>query len=117
MIVHRKGATPAHTGELGIIPANMTDAGLLVTGLGCEEALCSASHGAGRAMSRQDARNSFSRHALNRQLTQRGVTLLGGSTEEAPDAYKPMGEVLAASEKLVKVVGRIYPRIVRMNQE
>ena len=52
-----------------------------------------------------------------RQLAQRGVTLLGGSTEEAPDAYKPMDEVLAASEKLVKVVGRIYPRIVRMNQE
>ena len=117
VIVHRKGATPAHAGELGIIPANMTDAGLLVTGLGCEEALCSASHGAGRAMSRQDARNSFSRHALNQLLAQRGVTLLGGSTEEAPDAYKPMDEVLAASEKLVKVVGRIYPRIVRMNQE
>ena len=117
VIVHRKGATPAHTGELGIIPANMTDAGLLVTGLGCVEALCSASHGAGRAMSRQDARNRFSRHALTRQLAQRGVTLLGGSTEEAPDAYKPMDEVLAASKQLVKVVGRIHPRIVRMNQE
>ena len=117
VIVHRKGATPAHAGELGIIPANMTDAGLLVTGLGCVEALCSASHGAGRAMSRQDARNRFSRHALTRQLAQRGVTLLGGSTEEAPDAYKPMDEVLAASKQLVKVVGRIHPRIVRMNQE
>ncbi len=117
MIVHRKGATPAHAGELGIIPANMTDAGLLVTGLGCEEALCSASHGAGRAMSRQDARNSFSRYALNRQLAQRGVTLLGGSTEEAPDAYKSIDEVLAASKQLIKVVGRIHPRIVRMNQE
>ena len=117
VIVHRKGATPAHAGELGIIPANMTDAGLLVTGIGCEEALCSASHGAGRAMSRQDARNSFSRHALNRQLAQRGVTLLGGSTEEAPDAYKSIDEVLAASKQLIKVVGRIHPRIVRMNQE
>ena len=117
VIVHRKGATPAHAGELGIIPANMTDAGLLVTGLGCEEALCSASHGAGRAMSRQEARNSFSRYALNRQLAQRGVTLLGGSTEEAPDAYKSIDEVLAASETLIKVVGRIHPRIVRMNQE
>ena len=117
IIVHRKGATPAHAGELGIIPANMTDVGLLVTGLGCVEAVYSASHGAGRAMSRQDARNSFSRHALNRQLAQRGVTLLGGSTEEAPDAYKSMDEVLVASEKLVKVVGKIYPRIVRMNQE
>lgn len=117
VIVHRKGATPAHKGELGIIPANMTDAGLLVTGLGCKEALCSASHGAGRSMSRQEARNSFSRHALKRQLTQRGVTLLGGSTEEAPDAYKPMDEVMVASKQLVKTVGRIYPRIVRMNQE
>ena len=117
VIVHRKGATPAHKGELGIIPANMTDAGLLVTGLGCKEALCSASHGAGRAMSRQEARNSFSRYALNRQLAQRGVTLLGGSTEEAPDAYKSIDEVLAASKKLIKVVGRIHPRIVRMNQE
>ena len=117
VIVHRKGATPAHAGELGIIPANMTDTGLFVTGLGCEEALCSASHGAGRAMSRQDARNSFSRYALNRQLAQRGIRLLGGSTEEAPDAYKSIDKVLAASKQLVNVVGRIYPRIVRMNQE
>ena len=62
VIIHRKGATPAHLGELGIIPGSMATAGYIVSGKGCDESLCSASHGAGRVMSRLDARNTVSRY-------------------------------------------------------
>lgn len=116
-IVHRKGATPARKDELGIIPGSMTEAGFIVRGKGCEEALCSANHGAGRVLSRQEARNTISRHALRKQLAEAGVELLGGTPEEAPAAYKPMREVMAAAEPLVEIVGTISPRIVRMNNE
>ena len=116
-IVHRKGATPARKDELGIIPGSMSEAGYIVRGKGCEEALCSANHGAGRALSRQEARNTISRHALRKQLAEAGVELLGGTPEEAPAAYKLMREVMAAAEPLVEIVGTISPRIVRMNNE
>ena len=116
-IVHRKGATPARKDELGIIPGSMSEAGYIVRGKGCEEALCSANHGAGRVLSRQEARNTISRHALRKQLAEAGVELLGGTLEEAPAAYKPMREVMAAAEPLVEIVGTISPRIVRMNNE
>ena len=116
-IVHRKGATPARKDELGIIPGSMTEAGFIVRGKGCEEALCSANHGAGRVLSRQEARNTISRHALRKQLAEAGVELLGGTPEEAPAAYKPMREVMTAAEPLVEIVGTISPRIVRMNNE
>jgi tRNA-splicing ligase RtcB len=116
-VVHRKGATPAHEGAMGIITGSMCEAGYLVKGRGCEAALASANHGAGRALSRQDARNSISRHTLRKQLDAAGVTLLGGTTEEAPAAYKPMREVMASATPLVEIVGTITPRIVRMNKE
>lgn len=116
VIIHRKGATPAHKGELGIIPGSMASPGYIVSGKGCEESLFSASHGAGRTMSRLDARNSISRHALNKQLVEGGVTLIGGTTEEAPLAYKDIDMVMAAQQELVNIVGKIVPRIVRMNE-
>lgn len=65
-IIHRKGATPAHDGELGIIPGSMTAPAYLVTGKGKPEALYSAAHGAGRAMSRQQARESNTNSALKK---------------------------------------------------
>ncbi|GHV58194.1 hypothetical protein FACS1894182_09370 [Bacteroidia bacterium] len=68
-IVHRKGATPAHQGEAGIIPGSMTTAGYLVQGRGVAESLNSASHGAGRAMSRQKAKEQFTQSALKKMLT------------------------------------------------
>jgi tRNA-splicing ligase RtcB len=117
VIVHRKGATPAHVGEAGIIPGSMTAAGYLVCGKGQPEALCSASHGAGRAMSRQKARDSFTRSDLNRMLASASVTLIGGSIEEASPAYKNIDRVMEAQTALVDVHGRFMPRIVRMNKE
>ena len=117
VIIHRKGATPAHLGELGIIPGSMTAPGYIVSGKGCTESLYSASHGAGRLMSRLDARNSISRYALKKYLEEKGVTLVSGTTEEAPQAYKDINEVMESQKELVNIEGKIIPRIVRMSEE
>ncbi|RAJ08590.1 tRNA-splicing ligase RtcB [Chitinophaga skermanii] len=116
-IIHRKGATPAHAGEWGIIPGSMTTAAYLVKGLGNEAALYSASHGAGRAMSRQQAKQKMTVSALKKILADAGVTLIGGSVEENPFAYKDIETVMAAQTQLVNVQGRFLPKIVRMHKE
>ena len=116
-IIHRKGATPAHHGEMGIIPGSMATPGYIVAGKGREESLFSASHGAGRTMSRLDAKNSISRHALKKYLAEHNVTLIGGTTEEAPQAYKDIHQVMESQQELVNIEGKIIPRIVRMSEE
>ncbi|PTQ93994.1 tRNA-splicing ligase RtcB [Mucilaginibacter yixingensis] len=117
VIVHRKGATPAHAGELGIIPGSMTTAAYLVSGKGREDALFSASHGAGRAMSRQAAKDSMTVSAMKKLLNNAGVTLIGGTVEENPLAYKDIETVIAAQQELVSIEGRFQPRMVRMHKE
>lgn len=116
-IVHRKGATPAQAGQPGLIPGSMATPGYLVAGRGVEESLCSASYGAGRAMSRQKAKESFTQSAMKKFLSQAGVTLIGGSIEEMPLAYKNIDRVMQPQETLVEVQGKFMPRIVRMNKE
>ena len=117
VIVHRKGATPAGKGVLGVIPGSMGDPGYVVRGLGVSESLDSASHGAGRLMSRKAALDSISRSARDAYLKERGVTLLGGGLDELPQAYKPIDQVIAAEQDLVEVIGKFSPRIVRMADE
>ncbi len=117
VIVHRKGATPAHEGELGIIPGSMTNAGYLVSGKGIAQSLNSASHGAGRSMSRSKAKNSITVSAFKKMVATAGVTLLGGTPEESPTAYKDIDEVMIAQKHLVDVFGKFIPKIVRMNKE
>ena len=117
VIVHRKGATPAGAGILGVIPGSMGDAGYVVRGKGVSEALQSASHGAGRLMSRKAALNSISKSARDQYLRERGVTLLGGGLDESPQAYKPIDSIIAAQSDLVEVIGKFMPRIVRMADE
>ncbi|MBC9932300.1 RtcB family protein [Chitinophaga qingshengii] len=117
VIIHRKGATPAHAGELGIIPGSMTTPAYLVRGKGVEQALYSASHGAGRAMSRSKARQKVTMSALKKMTADAGVTLIGGSVEENPLAYKDIEQVMHAQHELVTVEGQFMPAIVRMNKE
>jgi len=117
VVVHRKGATPAGKGVLGVIPGSMGDAGYVVRGRGVDESIQSASHGAGRLMSRKAALNSISKSARDEYLKQRGVTLLGGGMDESPQAYKPIDEVISAQHDLVDVIGKFSPRIVRMADE
>jgi tRNA-splicing ligase RtcB (3'-phosphate/5'-hydroxy nucleic acid ligase) len=116
-IVHRKGATPAHAGTWGIIPGSMTAPAYLVMGKGVAESLSSASHGAGRAMSRQKARSQMTGSALKKLLSEAGVKLIGGSVEENPLAYKDIEQVIASQQELVEVHGKFYPKIVRMHRE
>jgi tRNA-splicing ligase RtcB len=114
VIVHRKGATPAGMGILGVIPGSMGDAGYVVRGRGVSQSLESASHGAGRLMSRKAALNSISKSSRDEYLRERGVTLLGGGMDESPQAYKPIDSIIAAQSDLVDVIGKFMPRIVRM---
>jgi len=116
-IVHRKGATPAHRGELGIIPGSMASPGYLVRGKGAAESLNLASHGAGRRLSRGKANESFTVSAMKKILSAAQVTLIGGSPEECPLAYKDIETVMQAQQALVDVEGKFTPRIVRMNKE
>ncbi|MBS1622550.1 MAG: RtcB family protein [Bacteroidetes bacterium] len=115
MIVHRKGATPAAKGVMGIIPGSMTAPGFIVSGKGEAAALHSASHGAGRKMSRTKAMNSVTHAALKEVLKANGVKLLGGGLDEAPHAYKDIHAVMGAQTNLVNVEGIFYPKIVKMD--
>lgn len=117
LIVHRKGATPAAEGTLGVIPGSMASPAYVVQGKGDERALDSASHGAGRRYSRRAAKETFSWSETKKLLAARGVTLLAAGLDEAPMAYKDIDEVMVAQQDLVAVVARFDPKVVRMASE
>jgi tRNA-splicing ligase RtcB len=117
LIVHRKGATPANENEFGIIPGSMVHKGFLVSGKGNDLSLNSASHGAGRAMSRAKAKSTNTVSGMKKMLADHNITLIGGSTEEAPNAYKDIEQVMFAQQDLVNIEGIFQPKIVRMNKE
>jgi tRNA-splicing ligase RtcB (3'-phosphate/5'-hydroxy nucleic acid ligase) len=109
--VHRKGAMSAQQGQAGVLPGSMGSLSFHVQGRGCEEALCSSAHGAGRALSRSAARRRFSDRELRRQME--GVwydyRLTGELRDEAPAAYKDIRLVLKAQRELVKVIRTLRP--------
>ena len=115
-IVHRKGATPANEGELGIIPGSMTAPGFIVKGKGNAESLNSASHGAGRLFSRRKCKESFTQSEIKKVLKANEVSLIGGNIDEAPMAYKDINKVMANQTELVDVLGTFTPKIVRMDR-
>lgn len=117
VIVHRKGATPAGKDVLGVIPGSMTKKGYIVKGLGNPESIYSASHGAGRQMSRREAKQSITRNAMNKELKLHGVELIGGGLDESPMAYKDIDTVMSHQQDLVEVLGSFTPKIVRMANE
>ncbi|MEZ0610124.1 RtcB family protein [Fibrella sp. WM1] len=114
VIVHRKGATPAGPDVLGIIPGSMTQPGFVVRGRGNAESINSASHGAGRLMSRTQAFNSITRSQWNKALADADVQLVGGDLDEAPMVYKDIDTVINAQRDLVSVLAKFTPKIVRM---
>ncbi len=117
VIVHRKGATPAGEGVLGIIPGSMATPGFLVRGKGNAASLQSASHGAGRAMSRKKATESFEWSKVNRLLKDRGVHLISAGIDEVPGVYKDIHQVMEAQKDLVEVLGQFDPKLVKMAQQ
>lgn len=114
LVVHRKGATPAGEGILGIIPGSMATPGYVVKGKGNSESLYSAAHGAGRCMSRTAARKKLSWSEVRPFLKKQGVTLISSGIDEVPMVYKNIEEVMAAQADLVDVIAEFHPKIVKM---
>ena len=114
VIVHRKGATPASAGVLGVIPGSMATPGFIVRGKGLASSINSASHGAGRLMSRTRAKETIVPAKVSDFLKQAGVELIGSGLDEAPMAYKNIHQVMESQKELVEVLGSFMPKIVRM---
>lgn len=114
LIVHRKGATPASQGELGVIPGTMSDTAYVVRGKGEVTSLRSASHGAGRRMSRTEAKKTFNWKQWQEHLKRRRVRLLAGGIDEVPGAYKDIDAVMQQQQDLVDTIATFQPRIVMM---
>jgi tRNA-splicing ligase RtcB len=107
LLVTRKGAIRAGSGEYGIIPGSMGTGSYIVRGLGNTDAFNSASHGAGRKMSRSAAKKRFSTRDLEEQT--RGVECRkdSGVVDEIPGAYKPIEKVIDQQRDLVEVVAKL----------
>ena len=114
MIVHRKGATPAGEGVLGVIPGSMATPGYVVVGKGGAGSLDSAAHGAGRVMSRKKAKQAFRWNHVRPALEKAGVTLLSAGLDEVPGVYKDIEQVMADQGDLVAKVARFDPKLVKM---
>ncbi|MCF8338449.1 MAG: RtcB family protein [Bacteroidales bacterium] len=113
-VVHRKGATPAAKGDLGIIPGSMAAPAFVVEGKGYESSLNSAAHGAGRLMSRSKAKKTYTEKQIKGVLKDKGIELIGGSADEAPMVYKDIHKVMELQRDMVGIEATFYPKIVRM---
>ena len=106
----RKGAISAYEGELGIIPLNMRDGSLIVEGKGNEKWNCSLPHGAGRILSRSEARRTLNLVDYEKSMEGIYTTSVCSSTiDEAPDAYKPAELIEQAIEDNAEIIEHIYP--------
>ena len=114
VFVHRKGATPAGAGVLGVIPGSMATPAFVVEGLGEPNSLLSASHGAGRVMSRTQAKSTFAWGNVNRELKEKGVELMSAGIDEVPGVYKDIHTVMARQQDLVRPIARFDPKLVKM---
>jgi tRNA-splicing ligase RtcB len=114
LVVHRKGATPAGKGVLGVIPGSMASPAFIVRGRGQPDSLHSASHGAGRLMSRTRAKQTFTWSDTRKLLAEKGVEVLSCGIDEVPGVYRDIEQVMAAQEDLVETLARFDPKIVKM---
>lgn len=114
VIVHRKGATPAGKGVLGIIPGSMADPGFIVRGLGNDDAINSAAHGAGRRMSRNAALKQFNLKNMHDIMQEKRITLISAGLDEIPMAYKNIEDVMNQQKGLVEIVATFEPKLVKM---
>jgi len=111
-IIHRKGATPAKKGQLGVIPGSMYSGTYITKGLGNQDYLESASHGAGRVMSRSKAKKTLSLDDFKTKMEGIIAKVDESTLDESPDAYKNLGDVIRAQRGIVvDVINRITPRI------
>lgn len=109
--IHRKGATSAKKGERGVIPANMRDGSFLVEGLGNNDFLESSSHGAGRQLSRVEAKKNISMQDFINSMKKIVANVSEKTLDESPQVYKNITHIMSAQEKSVKIVAHIKPII------
>lgn len=115
VVIHRKGATPAFEGQLGIIPASMATPSRLVIGKGNKEHLNSSSHGAGRTSSRTDAFEYFDEEKHVKVIEDKGIVTSGVEADESYQAYKDIEDVMSYQEgKLIDSIATLEPKIVIM---
>lgn len=109
--VHRKGAMPTWPGQAGVLPGSMGSLSYHVVGRGCAEALCSSAHGAGRILSRTEARKTITPRDLRRQTGRVWYDFRQSDRlrDEAPSAYKDIRAVARAQRDLVKVIRVLRP--------
>jgi len=109
--IHRKGATPAKKDERGIIPGNMRDGSFLVTGKGNPKFLNSSSHGAGRSLSRREAKRKYTLKQFKESMKGIKGTISDKTLDELPMAYKDFFKVMNAQKESIKIVKHIKPII------
>ena len=111
-MILRKGAVSARAGERLLIPINMRDGSLVCTGLGNEDWNCSAPHGAGRLMSRAQAKQSFTVSDFKKQMSEVYTTSVNSATlDECPMAYKNMTDIvenIGPTAEIVKIIKPVY---------
>lgn len=110
--IHRKGATHAESGMLGVIPANMRDGVYIVRGKGSADSLCSSSHGAGRVLSRSKAKKTITLEEFREMMGDKntdGFTVDETRIDECPAAYKPIDMVMENQKDLIDIVNHIKP--------
>ncbi|NSW53377.1 MAG: RtcB family protein [Anaerolineae bacterium] len=118
-VIHRKGATPAHAGQVGIIPGSSGTASYVTLGKGNPDSLASSSHGAGRTSSRTAARKQFDADAFQRHMRQHDILPIGVAADETWEAYKDIDAVIDAQVQagILEVWMRLEPKIVVMGGE
>lgn len=114
-VIHRKGATPAERGVLGIIPGSSGTASYVVEGLGNEESIFSSSHGAGRFFSRSEARRRHDEAAFRSHMAREDILHRGLAPDETLQAYKDIEMVMDVQDGvLVRRLAKLTPRVVLM---
>ena len=108
-VIHRKGATHAEEGMYGVIPGNMRDGCFIVRGKGYAPALFSSSHGAGRVLSRQKAKQEISFEELKKEMEGVVTNITPSTVDEAPMAYKNVFEVLKMQKEMIEPISHVKP--------
>lgn len=112
LLVHRKGATRAFKGELGMVPGSQGTHSFIVRGLGNAQSFMSCAHGAGREMGRQQAKRELDLDEEKSRLDEKGIVHAirhTGDLDEAPGAYKDINEVMANQKDLAEIVVKLEP--------
>jgi len=110
-VIHRKGATHAEVGMMGVIPGNMKDGSFIVKGKGNIDSMCSSSHGAGRVLSRRKAKETLSVTEFHKEMESVVTNHSDETVDESPKAYKNIYEVMDLQKDLVEVIDKVKPII------